>query len=410
MKNLLLFLFALQCTVLALGRQIEVTKGVNLAIAKALPGDTLVLTAKLYKEGTIEVNKPIHLIGLNKPVIDAEGKKDNLIVSSSGVKIQGIKFIGTGVSSMEDYAAIQVKNSRNIWIFNNEFEGAYFGIHVSNSTDVLVQNNTLVGPKNREQHEIGNGIHFWKCSRISILNNSISGHRDGIYFEFVRNSLIRGNKSKENHRYGLHFMFSDSDYYYRNYFEANGAGVAVMYSSHVHMFENQFAKNWGSSAYGLLLKDIRDSKILKNHFDNNSIGIHAEGCSRSFFGRNTFANNGYGLRLQADCDENEFAFNTFIQNSFDLITNGFTTLNTLKFNYWDQYKGFDLHRDGCGDEPYRPMSLFGLLLERNPLNAILLRSILAGVLDQLERLIPGLTPENLKDPYPLIHKPTYVTR
>jgi len=56
------------------------------------------------------------------------------------------------------------------------------------------------------------------------------------------------------------------------------------------------------------------------------------------------------------------------------------------------------------------MSLFGLLLERNPLNAILLRSILAGVLDQLERLIPGLTPENLKDPYPLIHKPTYVTR
>lgn len=409
MKTFFVFLLFLLSSAVLRANMIRCENSIKKAIELAKSGDTLIVSKGKYKEGTIEINKPLTLIGEELPIIDEEGKKDNMIVSSSEVRIIGFKFIGTGVSSMEDYAAIQINNSKNVWILNNEFEGAYFGIHVSNSTDILVKNNKLQGPINREQHEIGNGIHFWKCSRISIQNNIIKGHRDGIYFEFVRNSLIKGNKSIGNHRYGLHFMFSDSDYYYRNYFESNGAGVAVMYSTRVHMLENRFANNWGSSAYGLLLKDIRDSKILRNHFENNSVGIHAEGCSRSWFGRNTFSKNGYGLRLQADCDENDFCLNTFSQNSFDLITNGFTVLNTLQFNYWDKYEGYDLHRDGCGDEPYRPMSLFGLLLEKNPLNAILLRSVLSGVLDQLEKLIPGLTPENLKDNYPLIHKPNYVT-
>ena len=37
-----------------------------------------------------------------------------------------------------------------------------------------------------------------------------------IYFEFVQSSLITGNKSENNLRYGLHFMFSDSCSYSKN--------------------------------------------------------------------------------------------------------------------------------------------------------------------------------------------------
>jgi nitrous oxidase accessory protein len=126
----------------------------------------------------------------------------------------------------------------------------------------------------------GNGIHCWKSDSMEIAGNYIRGHRDGIYFEFVTNSIIRRNFSEKNIRYGLHFMFSNSDSYLANTFKNNGAGVAVMYSYNVRMLFNNFSDNWGDAAYGLLLKEIRDSKIEGNYFERNTSGVYLEGASR----------------------------------------------------------------------------------------------------------------------------------
>src|SRR5205085_12173672 len=121
------------------------------------------------------------------------------------------------------------------------------------------QNNRISGLTKTEQTS-GNGIHLWKCNNMLVKGNNIQGHRDGIYFEFVTNSVIQGNNSHNNIRYGLHFMFSNNDGYIGNTFLDNGAGVAVMYSHHVLMLRNRFVHNWGASAYGILLKEISDAK------------------------------------------------------------------------------------------------------------------------------------------------------
>jgi parallel beta-helix repeat protein len=105
-----------------------------------------------------------------------------------------------------------------------------------------------------EEQEIGNGIHCWKSDSIQVIGNKISGNRDGIYFEFVTNSVIWRNISFDNIRYGLHFMFSNNDAYFTNCFTNNGAGVAVMFSNHITMMNNTFRENWGDAAYGMLLK------------------------------------------------------------------------------------------------------------------------------------------------------------
>ena len=55
---------------------------------------------------------------------------------------------------------------------------------------------------------------------ITIADNRIAGHRDGIYFEFVRDSVDRGNVSERNLRYGLHFMYSDDCRYLRQHVPA----------------------------------------------------------------------------------------------------------------------------------------------------------------------------------------------
>jgi len=195
-------------------------------------------------------------------------------------------------------------------------------------------------------------------------------------------------------------MFSHNDEYLNNRFVNNGAGVAVMYTKNVKMIGNFFEQNWGSSAYGLLLKDIRDSEVRQNQFTENTVGIHLEGVSRTHFESNTFKANGYAVRLQASSDDNVFTKNNFSSNTFDLATNGTLVLNKINNNYWDKYQGYDLNKDGIGDIPFHPVSIYALIVERIPAAVLLWRSFLVTLIDRAESAIPVLTPENLKDDFP----------
>ncbi len=371
------------------------------AIQQSHSGDTIWVLPGIYKEGNILINKPLIIIGINFPIIDGENKVENISVKSNHVTLIGLKIINSGYSDLEDYAAIRIYGKSNVLIKNNVLENNFFGVYLTNSKYCNIINNTITGP-DREQNNVGNGIHLWKSAHNNIIGNVIKKHRDGIYFEFVKHGLIADNLSEQNLRYGLHFMFSDSDIYYGNTFINNGAGVAVMYSRNVLMVKNNFVRNWGSSSYGLLLKEIRDSKVDGNHFEKNSIGIYMDGCSRSLFFKNSYLNNGYALKMQASCDDNIFRFNNFKLNTFDYVTNGFTVLNQLQYNYWDKYKGFDLHKDGIGDQPFRPMNMLSGIIEEYPATVILIKSLMAELLDILEKIIPSLTPENLMDGSPLI--------
>lgn len=377
----------------------EAVKSITKAIALAQPGDTLSIQPGTYREGNIILEKSITIIGVDYPVLDGENKYEILTIHANKVIIQGLKFINTGIASINDLAAIKVLESSGLKILNNKFENAFFGIYLANSSQTWIENNELKAEAEAE-HQIGNGIHLWKCEFITIHGNKIQGHRDGIYFEFVTNSLITNNYSEGNLRYGLHFMFSNNDEYRNNTFINNGAGVAVMYTKGVKMINNTFEHNWGSSSYGLLLKDIRDSFVTGNVFVKNSVGIFMEGSSRIELKRNIFSENGYAVRLQASCDDNVFEQNNFSSNTFDMVTNGSLVLNTINHNYWDRYEGYDLNRDNIGDVPYRPVSLYGTIIERMPTAVLLWRSFFVFLIDRAEKAMPAITPENLKDNSP----------
>jgi nitrous oxidase accessory protein len=378
------------------------------AIAKAKAGDTILIKAGIYKEGNITIDKPLVLIGEGYPVLDGENKYEILTIHSHDVTISGLKFIETGAAGMQDIAAIKVLDSKRIRITGNKFVNSFFGIHLSNSSQSWIKNNRLDSEATAE-HEIGNGIHLWKCDHITIDGNTIKGHRDGIYFEFVTNSLITNNWSEANIRYGLHFMFSHDDEYRNNTFFNNGAGVSVMYTKGVKMINNTFIKNWGAASYGMLLKDIRDSFVSGNKFIDNSTGIYMEGSSRIHFEENLFSGNGYAVKLQASCDDNVFTKNNFSANTFDIATNGSLVLNKVNSNYWDRYEGYDLNKDKVGDVPYHPVSMYSMIVERMPAAVLLWRSFLVLLMDKAEKAIPAITPENLKDDSPSM-KPYRVLR
>jgi nitrous oxidase accessory protein len=378
----------------------EQIKTLKQAISLAKDNDTIRLMPGVYKEGNIILTKSITLLG-NNAILDGNNQYEILTVSGKNITIKGLQFQNSGYSSMNDYAALKVIDASNVLIEDNRVLNSYFAIHLDNASYCIVRNNRITGSPKTEQ-TTGNGIHLWKCNHALIENNYITGQRDGIYFEFVTNSIIQKNRSEKNIRYGLHFMYSNDDVYLNNTFRDNGAGVAVMYSKKVTMQFNHFEQNWGPSAYGILLKDISDSHISNNSFYKNTVGLHMEGTSRIEIEKNIFKENGWAMKVQASCNDNNFHHNNFYGNTFDMATNGTMVLNKFFNNYWDKYDGYDLNKDGIGDVPYHPMNMYSMIVEENPNALILLRSFTVQLLDKAEKVMPGLTPENLIDDKPAI--------
>lgn len=391
--------------VLKVGR-LETFHSIKAALDASHSGDTIIVSHGIYKEGNIEIRHPLTLIGVAYPVIDGEGKYEMVSVRASHVEFKGFILRNSGYASLDDPAAIKLYGSNHSKVINNILEDNFFGIYIQYGKNCLVKDNRIIAHGVEEQR-IGNGIHCWKSDSLQIISNSITGHRDGIYFEFVTNSVIWRNFSTRNVRYGLHFMFSHNDAYFTNVFSGNGAGVAVMFTKGVMMANNVFEHNWGDAAYGILLKEISDSYIIGNKFKYNTSGIFMEGANRIVLERNSFVSNGWAMKIQASCMDNVVESNNFISNTFDMGTNGSLVLNKFNSNYWDKYEGYDLDKNGVGDVPYHPLSLFSVICENNPSAMLLFRSFIMSLMDRSEKIMPSLTPDNFKDEKPLMRKLNY---
>ena len=202
-------------------------------------------------------------------------------------------------------------------------------------------------------------------------------------------------------------MFSNNDTYQDNTFKNNGAGVAVMFSKKLKMLNNTFKENWGTASYGMLLKEINDAEIIGNTFEKNTIGINIEGSNRIVYKNNEFLNNGWAVKVRGACYTNSFVENNFLYNSFDISYNSKVNDNVFDRNYWSNYTGYDLDKDGVGDVPYRPVKLFSYIVNRTPETIILLRSLFIDIIDFSEKVSPVFTPDNLFDNNPLIKKNTW---
>jgi len=368
------------------------------ALAAAGRGDTIWVEAGDYREPEITITRPVTILGRGRPVLHG-ADHGIFLVRADSVTIVGLVLRGVTPSTIEDRAAIKVMDGRNCRFEGNTLEGTYFGIYLSGVRGCVLRRNRIVAAGTREVLA-GNAIHAWSSSHLVIEDNELHGHRDGIYFEFTTDADVRRNLSSRHLRYGIHFMFSERLVYEANRLLDNGAGVAVMYSKHVRMQGNQIERTRGSGAYGLLLKDITDSRLEDNLFRQNTVALFAEGTSRVTYTGNEFLGNGWGVQVMANAVDNTFSGNRFEGNSFDVSTNSVHAASEFRENYWDRYGGYDLDRDGFGDVPFPPVRLFAVVVQRNAPALILLRSFFVSLLDAAERVAPVLTPQTMVDRRP----------
>ncbi|MBL1281541.1 MAG: nitrous oxide reductase family maturation protein NosD [Fluviicola sp.] len=377
-------------------------KTIKKAVSLASDGDKILVKKGYYKETNIQVSKMIQIIGESSPTIDGMNKTESIFaVKATNFLISGFLFKNVGVSYTKEIAAIFISKSRNFTVKSNSFSNVFFAIILQDCKFGVLLSNKIKGTAKSESSS-GNGFHLWKCANIRIEKNTVSGMRDGIYLEFVNKSHISNNTSLNNIRYGLHFMFSNNNEYHHNEFKQNGAGVAVMFSKFIKMHHNTFHFNWGAASYGLLLKEINDAEITDNYFEQNTIGINIDGCNRITYSNNHFIRNGWAIKFTGGCYANLFEYNNFQHNAFDLSYNSRLNDNKFEANYWSEYSGYDIDKDGIGDVPHRPVKLFSYIVNQTPETLVLLRSLFVDIINFSEKVSPVFTPDNLIDARPIM--------
>ena len=385
-------------------RTIEVGKGkafvsISKALRTAKPHDViLVYGNKVYKEHLL-IDKPVLLRGTGHPVVDG-GQRGNVVsIKADNAVVEGLQIQKSGRSSQIDYSGLHAENVQNVTVRNCVFRANQFSVMFQNCRHCTVAGNDI--SSNITLNPImGNAVHCWKCDHMHIMGNKIGHNRDGIYLEFVNSSHIDRNTVNGCERYGLHFMFSHFNVYSSNHFSHNQAGVAVMFAHNVTMLNNIFEFNQGTSSYGLLIKELQYSTIKGNRFRNNTVGLLVDGGSDLLVHHNEIKANGWGMRLISASTNDTITCNNFLGNTFDMTTNVSYNRNTVNGNYWDKYEGYDLDKNGYGDVPFYPLSLFSMLAEQNENVLFFFHSFLMNLLDATEKVLPSVTPDNYVDEYP----------
>ena len=174
MKNfslLLIFLLSIQLQ----AREILVCQGCELssvkaAVALAQDGDVIRIKSGIYKENDIRIlNKSIHIIGEDFPVIDAEMKGTAFSIQADGVTLEGLRIINIGKSHTSNFSAVLMAHSKNFRLLNNRLENVFFGFLIEKSSEGTISGN-IVKSKAVEEANSGNGIHLWHSKHTRSMN------------------------------------------------------------------------------------------------------------------------------------------------------------------------------------------------------------------------------------------------
>lgn len=159
-----------------------------------------------------------------------------------------------------------------------------------------------------------------------------------------------------------------------------GKGITCYWSQNISITKNMlttgiqlYSSNISVTDNTLTTKGIRigsDTVVTRNHLSFCDKGINLEGSHNQIF-ENNIANSGIGISLFSS-HNNLIFHNNFIDNSqqvyvehysnsgWDLILHTYYPSNDNAWdlgypaggNYWSDYNGSDLNRDGLGDTPY----------------------------------------------------------
>lgn len=369
----------------------------------ATPGARIIVAAGTYR-GDLFIDKPVHLVGVGRPVIEGAGSGSVIRIRAADVTVEGFDVDGQGGGDLgRDTSGIHVAAPRAT-ITDCRIRRSLFGVYLREAPGSTVQGTTVEGVPGLEPGEKGSGIHVWNTDGFRLLDNRIHEARDGLYIQSSPHGFAARNLVSDV-RYGLHYMFSDDNAFEDNTFQNAAAGAALMYSNRIRFRRNQFIHNRGFASVGLLFKACDDVVAEDNLIADNARGIFLEGSNRDIFRHNVVAESDVAIVLYDSCSRVRIEGNSFVANLTPLTLVGRRTDTVAAGNYWSDNRELDLDGDGYTDRPYRLANVFDHMRGNLTAADLFAQGFAAAALSAAETTFPVLDTIPVEDPRPLVRPP-----
>ncbi len=393
-----LALIALPAAALAAERLVQPGESIAAALRAARPGDTIRVERGEYDERLV-IDKPLRLLGVDRPTLSGGGTGDVIRVTSPDVTIEGFIVRDSGADLTAQNAGIYIQpGAHRAVVRDNALVYNLFGLWIEKSNDVRIEGNLITGKRDFASAQRGNGIQLYNTERAKIIGNNISFTRDGIYVDVSNHAVFRGNRI-HHLRYGTHYMNSYYNVWEDNESYLNRGGLALM------EVRNQVVRNnraWGNSDHGIMLRTIQDSVIEGNVVAGNNRGFFIYDAEYNVLRDNLVIGNNVGVHLWAGSIHNVVEGNDFIQNREQIryVASKDEPWGGKLGNYWSNYAGWDRDGDGVGDLPYEASDVVDRLVWRHPLVKLLLNSPAIQTLQLVSRQFPVLRAPSVVDRRP----------
>jgi nitrous oxidase accessory protein len=253
-------------------------------------------------------------------------------------------------------------------------------------------------------NDSGNGVDVWNAPGSQVLDNDISGGRDGIFTAASRRNIFRGNRF-QGVRFAVHYMYTNDSEVSGNISNGNHVGFAIMYSDRLKVHGNI---SEGDRDKGFLLNYANGSSIEGNAVRGAEKCVFIYDANKNRLRHNRFEGCQIGVHFTAGSERNEITANAFVGNATQVMYVGTRSLDWSvngRGNYWSDNPAFDLNGDGIADEPYRPNNIMDQVIWRYPAAKLLLNSPATQAVRWAELAFPAIHPGGVVDSAPLMDPP-----
>jgi parallel beta-helix repeat protein len=285
------------------------------AVNAANPGDTIIVSPSpsgTYA-GNITISKSLILMGVSTK---------SVIINASNV--------GPGITI---YATSKVTVSQLTVQDPDSFSN---GISIVSSLYVTV---TGVVVQSTVPQTGSNGTWVYNSNNVILRNNTINGNLYGVAVQGGFSNTIQANNLARNHAADVFLAAATGNQVKNNYLSKSQSGIDIWYGSTGNIVANNPAIANNSLA-GIYISGSSANQVVANNIDfNNSTSISTGVYLSSASGNSFYYNNIRHNSIQV-----------FGVGSSDLTANSWNDGAAKKRgNYWSDYTGLDIDRDGIGD-------------------------------------------------------------
>lgn len=404
MKHLLQMLGTL-AAILAASTSGALSQTLAERIAAAAPGAVLRLEKGVHK-GPLVIDKALTLIGEDGAVVEGDGESSVVTITAPDVTVRGLTIRGSGDSLAEEDSGVYVtQEAVNALVEDNIIDGNLFGVFLKGAPAAMVRDNVITNRNDLRLSERGNGVHLWNAPGSQVVDNHITGGRDGIFTTTSKNNTFAGNVFRDL-RFAVHYMYTNDSTIRGNISEGNHAGYVIMFSHRIRARDNV---SRGDRDHGLLLNYANDAQVTGNQVtEGGEKCVFIYNAHKNLFQGNRFQGCDIGIHFTAGSERNTVTANAFVGNRTQVKYVGTRDIVWARDgvgNYWSDNAAFDLDGDGIGDRPYRPNGLVDQVLWRAPAAKLLMASPAIQVLQWAQSAFPAVLPGGVVDPAPLMHPP-----